>query len=85
MIHYSLLPHALLRYPMDTCADAARLRGNVLLVHGEEDSTVPIRHSEQLLALAPHGRLVRIPGAAHADVHRFPAYSDEILRTLRSL
>lgn len=84
-IHYPLLPHALLRYPMDTCADVARLRATVLLLHGEEDSTVPISHSERLLALAPQGRLVRIPGAAHADVHRFHAYSDEIFRTLRSL
>jgi hypothetical protein len=83
--HYPLLPSLLLRYPLETCRDAGRVRGALLLVHGEEDTLIPIRHSEELLAVAPQARLLRIAGAAHADVHRFTAYTDELLRTLKSL
>lgn len=82
---YPLLPNLLLRYPLETCRDAGRVRGALLLVHGEEDALIPIRHSEELLAVAPQARLLRIAGAAHADVHRFSAYTDELLRILKSL
>lgn len=84
-VHYPLLPGALLRYPLETCADAVHLRSELLLVHGENDLLVPIEHSEHLLSLAPQARLLRIPGAAHADIHQFRAYTDELLRTLKSL
>lgn len=83
--HYPLLPAALLRYRLETCANAAELRGPVLLVHGEADSLIPIENSEQLLSVAPQARLLRIPGAAHTDVHQFSAYTDELLRTLKAL
>jgi hypothetical protein len=83
--HYPLLPTALLRYPLETCTDAARLRGELLLVHGEGDSTIPIEHSEQLLSVVPRARLLRIPGAAHADVHQFSAYTDDLLQVLKAL
>jgi pimeloyl-ACP methyl ester carboxylesterase len=83
--HYPLLPNLLLRYPLETCRDAGRVRSAMLLVHGEEDALIPIRHSEELLSVVPQARLLRIPGAAHADVHRFTAYTDELLRTLKSL
>ncbi len=83
--HYPLVPVALLRYPLATCADAVEVRGPVLLVHGEQDSLIPIENSEQLLSIAPQARLLRVPGAAHADVHQFKAYTDELLRTLKAL
>jgi alpha-beta hydrolase superfamily lysophospholipase len=83
--HYPLLPSRLLRYPLATCRDAGRVRRPMLLVHGEEDTLIPIRHSEELLSLAPQARLLRIAGAAHADVHRFSAYTDELLRVLKAL
>ncbi len=83
--HYPLLPTVLLRYRLETCADAAHLRSPLLLVHGEDDTVIPVWHSEQLLAVAPQARLLRLPGAAHADVHRFSAYTSELLRTLDAL
>jgi pimeloyl-ACP methyl ester carboxylesterase len=75
----------LLRYPLATCSDVVRLRGALLLVHGETDTLIPIRHSEQLLTRAPQARLLRVAGAAHVDVHQFPAYTDELRRALKSL
>ncbi|MER2623323.1 MAG: alpha/beta hydrolase [Accumulibacter sp.] len=61
------------------------MRTALLLVHGESDTYIPIRHSEQLLSLAPQARLLRVDGAAHADIHQFPAYTDELWRALKSL
>jgi fermentation-respiration switch protein FrsA (DUF1100 family) len=57
----------------------------LLIVHGETDTLIPIRHSEQLLSVAQQARLLRVAGAAHADVHQFPAYTDELRRALKSL
>jgi pimeloyl-ACP methyl ester carboxylesterase len=83
--HYPLLPTVLLRYPLATCRDVVRLRMALLIVHGETDTLIPIRHSEQLLSVAQQARLLRVAGAAHADVHQFPAYTDELRRALKSL
>jgi pimeloyl-ACP methyl ester carboxylesterase len=83
--HYPLLPTVLLRYPLETCRDVVRLRMALLIVHGETDTLIPIRHSEQLLSVAQQARLLRVAGAAHADVHQFPAYTDELRRALKSL
>lgn len=84
-LHYPLLPTGILRYPLDTRFDAPRIAGALLLIHGENDRLIPIEHSEQLQAATPHARLLRVSGAAHHDIHQFPAYTEELLRTLKSL
>jgi alpha-beta hydrolase superfamily lysophospholipase len=58
----AVMPKWLLRYPLVTCRDVGRLRGAVLLVHGEEDALIPVGHSEQLLTRAPQARLLRVDG-----------------------
>ena len=83
--HYPLLPTLLLRYPLATCADVQRLHGPLLLVHGEQDPLIPIAHSERLQAAAPQARLLRLPLAAHTDVHQFAGYTNELIRTLQAL
>lgn len=83
--HFPLLPTLLLRYPLATCADARRLHGPLLLVHGERDSLIPIEHSERLQAAAPQARLLRLPLAAHTDVHQFAGYTRELIRSLQAL
>lgn len=84
-LHYPLLPTGVLRYPLDTRFDAPRIHGALLLIHGENDRLIPIEHSEHLLAATPRARLLRVSGAAHDDIHGFPEYREELLRTLRSL
>ena len=83
--YYPLLPAALLRYPLDTCSDVGQIHGRLLLVHGEEDALIPISQSERVLSFAPQATLLRIPGAAHNDVHQFSTYTDALLETLKSL
>lgn len=41
----------------------------VLVVRGEHDRVAPAPWVEQLARLAPHGRAVTVPGAAHAAMH----------------
>jgi pimeloyl-ACP methyl ester carboxylesterase len=84
-LHYPLLPTALLRYPLDTCQDAARLAGPLLLFHGEQDALIPIIHSERILARAPAARLLRVGGAAHNDIHLFAPYLDGLRKALHDL
>lgn len=83
--HYPLVPSALLRYPLDTCADVARLRAPLLLVHGEADRLIPIHHSDEVAHAAPQASLLRLPGAGHGDVHTVQAYRARLLQALDAL
>ena len=84
-LHYPLIPTVLLRYPLSTCDDAARLRSPLLLLHGEQDAIIPIAQSKQIRARAPLAELVAIAGAGHNDVHRFDAYTEVLVQHLRAL
>jgi pimeloyl-ACP methyl ester carboxylesterase len=83
--HYSYLPTMILRYPLDTCEALARIRGPVLLMHGERDILIPIGQSERLMQFSPQARLVRLPSAGHGDVHQFDEYKIELQRALEAL
>ncbi|MBX3605571.1 MAG: alpha/beta fold hydrolase [Piscinibacter sp.] len=72
--HYPWVPAALLRYPLRTDERIARLRGPVLLMHGERDELIPLAHAQALARLQPAARLVVVPGAAHNDLQSFEAY-----------
>lgn len=75
--HYRWVPAALLRYPLRTDEAVARLKGRLLLVHGERDELIGLHHSERLLAratVAQEATLVRVPGAGHNDLQMFDAY-----------
>lgn len=43
----------------------ARARVPVLLIHGQIDSNIPVRHSRRIHALAPRTALWEVPGADH--------------------
>jgi pimeloyl-ACP methyl ester carboxylesterase len=86
---YPMLPIGLLRYPLETFREVARLgqqmsegrgegRGQLLLVHGERDALIPLSHSQRLQALAPGSQLVVIAGAGHGDLQDFPAYQNAL-------
>ena len=83
--HFPLVPGALLRYPLRTCDDAARLPGRLLLLHGGRDVVVPPHHSDDLLAVAPKATLVRLPEAGHNDLQEFELYRTTLRDTLAAL
>lgn len=82
---YPWVPSVLLRYPLRTEESVARLRSPLLLVHGQADAVIAPSHSEALFALAPQARLLRIPGAGHNDLYRFPAYQEALAAALSAL
>jgi hypothetical protein len=59
--HHPLLPPALLRYPLATCADAVRIDGPLLLVHGEQDTLIPIGTASNWRQRYQHARLFAWP------------------------
>lgn len=52
----------------------------VLLIHGEVDSNIPVRHSKRIHAHAPQTQLWEVPGADHCGA--LSAESDEFQRRL---
>ena len=83
--HYSWVPQALLRYPLRTSEIVGRIRGPLLLIHGEQDQLIPSSHSDTLQMLAPQATLLHIAGAAHNDLQDFDAYLNAFARALADL
>ena len=83
--HYPFVPSALLRYPLRTADDAARLRGPLLLVHGDRDIVVPPHHSADIQAVAPQAKLLRLPEAGHGDLQDFEVYRQTLREALAAL
>ena len=81
--HYPWLPSAVLRYPLRTDLALPQVRGQVLLVHGERDTLIPLQHSLDLQALLPSAQLLRLPEAGHNDLHLQPAYLDALAAALQ--
>jgi fermentation-respiration switch protein FrsA (DUF1100 family) len=64
----------LLRDPLHSDVRIARVTAPLLIMHGTDDATIPIRFSERLFALAREPkRFVRFPGGGHADLDDFGA------------
>jgi uncharacterized protein len=81
--HYPWVPGALLRYPLDTGEAVTRIRGPLLLAHGERDTLIPPSHSRRLLAVAPRAQLLLVAEAGHDNLHEFPAYLEGLRHALR--
>jgi len=84
-LHYPLVPALLLRYPLETYRDVARIDGPVLLLHGDRDELIPVAQARRLLAVGRAAQLVLVPGAAHNDLQDFPVYLQAIAGSLAAL
>jgi hypothetical protein len=86
---YPWVPAQVLRYPLHTLEHAAKLLGPVMLIHGDKDELIPIRHSEELCTAMGKGKckaeLLRVTGAGHSDVHQFPTVRKALLSALGRL
>ena len=83
--HYRWVPQWVLRYPMRTDALIGKIRGPVLLIHGERDPLIPASHSDSLLSVLPTAALIKIAGAAHNDLQNFDAYLNAFGKALKDL
>lgn len=82
---YPWVPGRVLRYPLHTMDHAARLAGKLMLVHGDKDELIGIHHSEALSKLIPQAELLRVEGAGHSDVHKFPSFRKALAGALGCL
>jgi len=82
---YWWVPQQVLRYPLHTLDHASKLLGPVMLVHGDKDELIPIHHSEKLCSVFRTAKLLRVSGAGHSDVHRFPTVRRALRMALRQL
>lgn len=79
------LMRRLLRYPLAADEALPRIRGPVTLLHGGQDTLIPVHHARALHALAPAARLVVVPQGGHGDLHRFAVYQDAVTQALREV
>jgi pimeloyl-ACP methyl ester carboxylesterase len=82
---YWWVPQQVLRYPLHTLDHASKLLGPVMLIHGDKDELIPIHHSEKLCSVFRTAKLLRVSGAGHSDVHRFPTVRRALRMALRQL
>jgi len=82
---YPWVPRQVLRYPLHTAEAAARLSGPLMLIHGDKDELIGIHHSEALRTAAPAAQFLRVEGAGHSDVHKFPSFRKALAGALGAL
>ncbi|MCW4462212.1 alpha/beta hydrolase [Sphingomonas sp. BT-65] len=83
--HYPWAPVGLLlRDRYDNRTKLKQVSAPVLVLHGTDDTLIPIRHGEQLAAASPNGALVRVRGAGH-DLAYLPASQAKIVEWLARL
>ena len=80
-----LLPARVLRYPLPVEQWVAAIRTPLLIVHSEDDQTIPMAHVERLLQVRPDAELARLRGVGHNDLQRDPAYARALARRLEVL
>lgn len=83
--HYPFVPQFAVRYPIRTDAMLPTVKIPTTILHGSNDDLIPFKHAETLKALAPAVNLIRVDGAGHNDLHRFPHYLDSIADALGKL
>ena len=80
---YPLAPAKLLRYPLNTDQIINDVKTDIVFMHGDNDTTIPIDHSQKLQALLNKpSQLFEIEGASHNDIHQFKSYLDSLAQVL---
>jgi uncharacterized protein len=82
---YPWVPRQVLRYPLHTVEHAMRLRGPLMLIHGDKDELIGIHHSEALRTAVPQAQLLRIEGGGHSNLHKFPIFRQALTGVLGCL
>ncbi len=83
--HYPWLPGLVNRYPMRSDEWIPKIKGPVVIEHGDLDTLIGLSHSEYLKKLRAGIDLVIVNGAGHNDIHKFPKYLDTLADRLRNL
>lgn len=68
-------------HQIDLRAELANIRQPVLLIHGERDSVMPLRHAEVLRQGLPSSGLAVLPEAGHVPAYTHPEALAELVRS----
>jgi pimeloyl-ACP methyl ester carboxylesterase len=72
---YPYVPKQLLRYPLATDKIIADLKSDIVFIHGDKDTLIPIEHSHDLNKLLNKpAKVFVIEGSGHGDIHQFDSY-----------
>ena len=83
--HYPWLPGFANRYPIRSDQWITKIKGPVIIEHGDLDTQIGLSHGEKLKQLRPGTELVVVNGAGHNDIHKFPKYLDTLSDRLKNL
>jgi len=83
--HYPWLPGLANRYPMRSDQWITKIKGPVIIQHGDLDTLIGLSHGEKLKRLRADTELVVVTGAGHNDIHNFPKYLDTLSDRLKNL
>ena len=83
--HYPWVPSRVLRYPLPTADLVSRIKGPVMLVHGDRDELIGHHHSEAIRKVLPTCQLLLVEGAGHGDVHEHPSFREGVASALIGL
>jgi fermentation-respiration switch protein FrsA (DUF1100 family) len=76
------VPGFLVRDPFDNLAALRGFRGRVLVIHGRDDTLIPVSHGRQLAAAVPGAELHELP-CGHNDCPRPWEIIERFLRAVR--
>ena len=83
--HYPWLPGLVNRYPMRSDEWLPKIKGPIVIEHGDMDTLIALSHGERLKQLRDGIELVVVNGAGHNDIHQFQKYLDTLSERLRNL
>ena len=83
--HYPWLPGLVNRYPMRSDQWLPKIKGPVIIEHGDLDTLIALSHGDTLKQLRAGTELVVVTGAGHNDIHKFPKYLDTLSDRLKNL
>ena len=82
---YPWLPGAVNRYPMRSDEWLPKIKGPIIIEHGDSDTLISLSHGERLKKLRDGIELVVVNGAGHNDIHQFQQYLDTLSDRLKNL
>lgn len=73
--YYPWVPGFVLRYPLENNKYIKQIATPILLLHGNNDQLINMKHSQELVTLNSRARFIKIPNAGHGDIHNFSLYT----------
>jgi len=74
-LYYSWVPKFLLRYKLNTSKYLKKVKGNVVIIHGDKDRVIPLAQAKKLAKEKTDIRFKIIKDANHLNIHEFKEFN----------